>query len=482
MRRLFIHEDEVKPKLSHEEKLKIADSFYNTFLPCVAEAERTLQVKHEKIAESDEEARGYDATGIPLLIKGMLKKQGHITLNWLFRQFVVEAGVLSYYEDADKCHPWGKKLKDRIPLSGYTVRKISANRFHIFSEDDTVKKKDLLLICEAKEGDAEAYVDIWINMISKHIKYANTIFVDGAELQLTVESSETTTTTVFDVNTLASVLVRQQQTITEEQHAPTTHQNEIAPAKIYIKKETFNTNLVLYTPAMKCGWMRKEGHVVHNWKRRFFVLDSGYLTYFVDSIVAPPFGSALKGRLDLTKATVTKNVANVKCLIVVQSADIVDKPVGTVIEYESESIRDDWVVALNEHIAFATKSFDMHKHGQYKYANIKYHTYNSIIDRNMYGLFLLHEKEQMIATATIAIKSPFTSIKQLIVTDSNRFIIADPKLLEVSDQVTISKACRVLEIDKHTVEIVANKTIRFSDDVNGCKFWCNILNSMIADM
>ena len=36
-----------------------------------------------------------------------------------------------YYEDIDMSHPFGKGLKDRIPLGGYEVKKISANQFHL---------------------------------------------------------------------------------------------------------------------------------------------------------------------------------------------------------------------------------------------------------------------------------------------------------------------------------------------------------------
>lgn len=47
------------------------------------------------------------------------------------------------------------------------------------------------------------------------------------------------------------------------------------------------------------GWVRKQGHVVKNWKMRYFVLNRGYLVYYADKSSNPPFGTNAKGQLCL---------------------------------------------------------------------------------------------------------------------------------------------------------------------------------------
>lgn len=52
-------------------------------------------------------------------------------------------------------------------------------------------------------------------------------------------------------------------------------------------------------PRRLTGWMKKQGHVAKNWKSRFFVLDHGFLTYYVDQQEKPPYGVDKKGQLCL---------------------------------------------------------------------------------------------------------------------------------------------------------------------------------------
>lgn len=58
---------------------------------------------------------------------------------------------------------------------------------------------------------------------------------------------------------------------------------------------------IVHLPAPKrlTGWMKKQGHIAKNWKTRFFVLDHGFLTYYVDQQEKPPFGVDKKGQLCL---------------------------------------------------------------------------------------------------------------------------------------------------------------------------------------
>lgn len=55
----------------------------------------------------------------------------------------------------------------------------------------------------------------------------------------------------------------------------------------------------LNAPPKMSGWLRKRGHVVQSWKMRYFVLDNGFLTYYVDKLDVPPYGKTMKGQLCL---------------------------------------------------------------------------------------------------------------------------------------------------------------------------------------
>lgn len=57
--------------------------------------------------------------------------------------------------------------------------------------------------------------------------------------------------------------------------------------------------VVLPGPPKMVGWLRKQGHIVRNWKERYFVLNNGYMTYYVDKSDKPPFGKDSKGQICL---------------------------------------------------------------------------------------------------------------------------------------------------------------------------------------
>jgi hypothetical protein len=68
-----------------------------------------------------------------------------------------------------------------------------------------------------------------------------------------------------------------------------------APAQV----ENYIRHKVLPPPPMKRGWLQKQGHKVKSIKTRFFVLDRGYIHYYVDEAAFPPFGTDIRGSLSL---------------------------------------------------------------------------------------------------------------------------------------------------------------------------------------
>jgi hypothetical protein len=53
------------------------------------------------------------------------------------------------------------------------------------------------------------------------------------------------------------------------------------------------------SPRRHMGWMKKLGHFAKTWKTRFFVLESGFVTYYVKQQAIPPFGEEMKGQICL---------------------------------------------------------------------------------------------------------------------------------------------------------------------------------------
>jgi hypothetical protein len=69
----------------------------------------------------------------------------------------------------------------------------------------------------------------------------------------------------------------------------THHLGQIAEQLIFILRYQATTK----------GWLSKEGHFIKNWKKRYFVLNQGYLRYYERAIDEPPYGVSLKGEVKL---------------------------------------------------------------------------------------------------------------------------------------------------------------------------------------
>ena len=66
-----------------------------------------------------------------------------------------------------------------------------------------------------------------------------------------------------------------------------------------IAAEEAQAVLMSKVQSVKVGWLLKQGHVIRNWKKRWFVLDKGVLRYYVKPLDEEPFGDGLKGEMIL---------------------------------------------------------------------------------------------------------------------------------------------------------------------------------------
>jgi hypothetical protein len=100
--------------------------------------------------------------------------------------------------------------------------------------------------------------------------------------------------------------------------------------------------------------MRKKGHVVSNWKRRYMVLESGKITYYEKEAPAYPFGLSEKGVFELRGMKASVSTDGVKpngpARFYVSNGV---KGEDLLVEVESAAERDAWLVAIEQHIRFA---------------------------------------------------------------------------------------------------------------------------------
>lgn len=124
------------------------------------------------------------------------------------------------------------------------------------------------------------------------------------------------------------------------------------------------------TPKRKVGFLMKQGHNVKNWKRRFFVLDQGKLTYYTDrSKRNREMGTDEKGKLLLHDYVVIKGFTgkNNKSILL-SHKESPDK--DYLLEATSPEERAEWDHALSAHIKYACYILIQKQKGYSSFENI----------------------------------------------------------------------------------------------------------------
>mmetsp|Transcript_19967 Transcript_19967/g.28691 ORF Transcript_19967/g.28691 Transcript_19967/m.28691 type:complete len:217 (-) Transcript_19967:94-744(-) len=102
-------------------------------------------------------------------------------------------------------------------------------------------------------------------------------------------------------------------------------------------------------PLMK-GYIIKQGHVIKNWKERFFILSAdeygSHCTYYLSSSESPPYAQGQRGRLNL-KGYVLERIDDM-VVLKSQSGEILR------LKFNSECDKSIWTIALQAHIDYAT--------------------------------------------------------------------------------------------------------------------------------
>jgi len=130
--------------------------------------------------------------------------------------------------------------------------------------------------------------------------------------------------------------------------------------------EDFQKNI----PKRKVGFLMKQGHQVKNWKRRFFVLFQGKLTYFVDrSKKEKDAGVDEKGKLLLHDYVIIKGFTGKKNLSILLSHKSSPEK-DYLIEASSPEERAEWDSALMIHIKFACYLLAQKEKGYEAFATI----------------------------------------------------------------------------------------------------------------
>jgi protein-S-isoprenylcysteine O-methyltransferase Ste14 len=108
-------------------------------------------------------------------------------------------------------------------------------------------------------------------------------------------------------------------------------------------------------PPVVTGWLRKQGRkgLIKNWKKRYFVLKYGKLSYFEDEAKQFPLGVGLKGELNLmnTELELQEDHGKQQIYIVAFNGEN-----SLLIETDTEAETNRWTNALKHHIRFANKS------------------------------------------------------------------------------------------------------------------------------
>lgn len=182
-------ENTLQEKVKREEELQTQVSQLQSQL---GEAHNLLRVAEEKLRElkalkfeleseldhlnnsNSFLSRKIESVRAPPVKVGALKKQAAVMKNWKKRHFVLERGMLSYYEQPLDVPPFGKDLRGSVNLHSWFVEDLGATglRWRVYKKKGMGKTTGSTDFIVEADGDDEKQA--WILALEAHIKFANT--------------------------------------------------------------------------------------------------------------------------------------------------------------------------------------------------------------------------------------------------------------------------------------------------------------------
>lgn len=105
-------------------------------------------------------------------------------------------------------------------------------------------------------------------------------------------------------------------------------------------------------PKVSAGWIMKEGQNFKSWKRRFFILKDGVLTYFEkETVKGSNVGETKLGELVLKGYKIERPHPEQMLLLSEQDTNARK----LLLECSDDTCQKAWISALNEHIEYVTK-------------------------------------------------------------------------------------------------------------------------------
>jgi hypothetical protein len=232
-----------------------------------------------------------DAAELPRDKEGWVVKQGHSSGKWQKRYFVLTQGKITYFESQ------GKRVKGTIDLKQFRLSAtdqeadISSGGYNfILTNVDPWARAYLLSVSSLEERIH------WLEALSKHIDFYTS------------------------------------------QHAH--------PSSPDSRKTLPSTKSL---PPTKEGWLMKEGHTFRSWKKRFFTLSEGCLSYYTSQ------GKGLKGSINLVNYLVSDGGSSDPTdsgMFLFLLADTRPQGKSYKICAATAEERSLWIIALQEHINF----------------------------------------------------------------------------------------------------------------------------------
>ena len=105
-------------------------------------------------------------------------------------------------------------------------------------------------------------------------------------------------------------------------------------------------------PKVSAGWIMKEGQNFKSWKRRFFILKEGVLTYYEkETVKGSNVGENKLGELELKGYKIER--PHPEQMLLLSEKDTNARKL--LLECSDDTCQKAWISALNEHIEYITK-------------------------------------------------------------------------------------------------------------------------------